>query len=103
MASDTNAAATGRTFKFTKKVIPEFSGVGQRLDDTVHETGVAQVDQSSETRQAHFLLLLVFMVLLAGRKGMAHGLHHAGGFGLNQDRVAGLIKTVHLSSKSQFT
>lgn len=75
--------------KVTQEVIPEFSGVGQGLDDTVHEAGVAQVDQSSKTRQTHFLLLLVFMVLLAGREAMGHGLHHAGGLGLNQDRRAG--------------
>lgn len=74
-------------FKFTEEVIPEFSGVGQGLDDTVHEAGVAQVDQASKARQTHFLLLLVFMVLLAGREGMGHGLHHAGGLRLDRDRA----------------
>lgn len=71
----------------TKEVIPEFSGVRQGLDDAVHETGVAEVDQSSKARQTHFLLLLFFMVILAGRKGVGHRLHHAGGFRLNQERV----------------
>lgn len=73
--------------KITEEVIPEFSGVRQGLDDTVHETGVAKVDQSSETRQTHLLLLLFFMVVLAGRKCVGHGQHHAGGFRLNQERV----------------
>lgn len=68
------------------EVIPEFSGVGQGLDDTVHETGVAQVDQSCKTRQAHFLLLLFFMALVAGRGCMGHRLHHAGRFRLRQER-----------------
>lgn len=34
----------------TKEVIPEFSGVRQGLDDAVHETGVAEVDQSGKAR-----------------------------------------------------
>lgn len=34
----------------TKEVIPEFSGVRQGLDDAVHETGVAEVDQSGKSR-----------------------------------------------------
>lgn len=75
--------------RLTEEVIPEFSGVGQGLEDTVHEAGVAQVDQASKTRQTHFLLLLVFMLLLAGREAVGHGLHHAGGFGLNRDRGTG--------------
>lgn len=70
--------------KITKEVIPEFSGVRQGLDDAVHETGVAEVDQSSKTRQTHFLLLLFFMVILVCRKGVGHRLHHAGGFRLKE-------------------
>lgn len=72
---------------FTVKVIPEFSGVGQGLDDTVHEARVAEVYQSCKTRQAHLLLLLFFMALVAGRRCMAHGLHHAGWFRLRKDRL----------------
>lgn len=74
-------------FKFTKEVIPEFSGVGERLDDAVHEAGIAKVDQSCKTRQAHFLLLLFFMMVIAGRRCVSHGLHHAGRFRLNQERL----------------
>lgn len=59
------------------KVIPEFSGVGQGLDDTVHEAGVAKVDQPCKTRQAH-LLLLFFLVAFSDRRRVGHGLHHAG-------------------------
>lgn len=73
-------------FNFTVEVIPEFSGVGQGLDDTVHEAGVAEVDQSCKTRQAHLLLLLFFMALIAGRRCVGHGLHHAGRFRLRQER-----------------
>lgn len=64
------------------EVIPEFSAVGQGLDDAVHEAGVSEVDQSCKTRQAHLLLLLFFMALVAGGSGVGHGLHHAGGFRL---------------------
>lgn len=81
----------------TKEVVPEFPGVGQGLDDAVHEAGVAQVDQSSKTRQTHFLLLLVFVVLLAGGEGVGHGLHHAGGLRLKADGA----KTAQLSSASE--
>lgn len=67
------------------KVIPELSGVGQGLDNTVHEAGVAEVDQSCKTRQTHFLLLLFLMALIAGRRRMGHGLHHTGRLGLKQE------------------
>lgn len=60
------------------KVIPEFSGVGQGLNDAVHEAGVSEVDQPCKTRQAHLLLFLFFMALAAGRRCVGHGLHHAG-------------------------
>lgn len=36
--------------KNTMEVVPEFSGVGQCLDNAVHETGVPKVDQSCKTR-----------------------------------------------------
>ena len=45
------------------EVVPELSCVGEGLDDTVHEAGVAQVDQSRETWQTHLLLLLFFRSL----------------------------------------
>lgn len=64
------------------EIISEFSGIRQGLDDTVHEAGVAQINQSCKARQAHLLLLLFLMALIADRRGMRHGLHHAGGFGL---------------------
>lgn len=66
------------------EVIPEFSGVRQGLDNTVHEAGVAKIDQSCKTRQTHLLLLLFFMALIAGRGCMGHGLHHACGLRLRQ-------------------
>lgn len=68
------------------EVVPEFSGVGQGLDDAVHETGVAEVDQSCESRQAHFLLLFFLKTFTAGRSHMGHGLHHAGGLRLRPNR-----------------
>jgi len=64
--------------RVTVKEVPEFSGVGQRLDDAVHEAGVAEVHQPREARQAHLLLLLVLVALVAGEQRVAHGLHHAG-------------------------
>lgn len=67
------------------EVIPEFSGVGQRLDHAVHEAGVAEVDQSCEAGQTHFLLLLFLVALIAGRGCVGHGLHHAGGLRLRQE------------------
>ena len=67
------------------EVIPEFSGVGQGLDNTVHEAGVAKVDQSCKTRQAHLLLLLFLMPLIASRRCVCHRLHHAGRLGLRQE------------------
>lgn len=71
---------------FTVEIIPEFSGVGQGLDDAVHEAGVAEVDQSGKTRQAHLLLLLFFMALIGGGSCVGHGLHHAGRFRLRHKR-----------------
>lgn len=68
----------------TVKVIPEFPGVRQGLDDAVHEAGVPEVDQSCEAGQTNFLLLLFLVALAAGRRGVCHGLHHAGGFGLQE-------------------
>lgn len=67
------------------EVIPELSGVGQGLDNTVHEAGVAKVDQSCKTRQAHLLLLLFLVALIASRRCMGHGLHHTGRLGLKQE------------------
>lgn len=70
---------------FTVEVIPEFSGVGQGLDNTVHEAGVAKIDQSCKTRQANLLLLLFFMALIADRGCVGHGLHHARRLRLRQE------------------
>lgn len=67
------------------EIIPEFSGVGQGLDNTVHEAGVAKVNQPCKTRQAHLLLLLFLMALIGGRRCMGHWLHHAGRFRLRQE------------------
>ena len=69
------------------KVVPEFPGVGKRLDDTVHKACVAQVDQACEAWQTHLLLLLLFLLnaaLAVGRRCMGHGLDHTGGLGLRQ-------------------
>lgn len=76
---------------FTVKVIPEFSGVRQGLDHAVHEARVAKVDQSRETREAHLLLLLLFVALNAGGKAMGHGLDHAGGLRLRQEARAWFV------------
>lgn len=73
---------------FTMEVIPEFSGVGQGLDDAVHEAGVAQVNQSCESRQAHLLLLLFLVALVSSRWCMGHGLHHASRLGLRLETQA---------------
>lgn len=70
------------------EVIPEFSGVGQGLDDAVHEAGVAEVDQTRETGQAHLLLLLFLVALVAGWGRVGHGLHHACRLRLRQERFA---------------
>ena len=45
----------------TQKEVPEFTGVGEDLDDAVHEAGVAQVVQAGEARlhHRHIHLLLV--------------------------------------------
>lgn len=73
------------------KVIPELSGVGQGLDDTVHEAGVAKVDQPCKTRQAH-LLLLFFLVAFSDRRRVGHRLHHAGRLRLMSETYV-LLKT----------
>lgn len=64
------------------KVVPEFTGVGQRLDDAVHEACVAQVDQACEAWHTHLLLLLLNTALTASRRRVGHGLDHTGGLGL---------------------
>lgn len=75
-----------KAFGFTVEVIPEFSGVGQGLDDAVHEAGVTEVDQSGKAGQAHLLLLLFFVPLIGGGSGVGHGLHHAGRFRLRHTK-----------------
>lgn len=75
----------------TVEVIPEFPGVGQGLDDAVHEAGVPEVDQSCEARQTHLLLLLFLVALAAGGRGVCHGLHHACGFGLRGKQKGGRL------------
>lgn len=71
------------------KVIPELSGVGQGLDDTVHEAGVAKVDQPCKTRRAH-LLLLFFLVAFSDRRRVGHRLHHAGRLRLMSENICTL-------------
>lgn len=66
----------------TMKVVPQLARVGQRLDDTVHEAGVAQVDQAREAWQAHLLLLLFLSALTASRRRVGHGRHHTRGLRL---------------------
>ena len=53
----------------TQEKIPEFAGVGEDLDDTVHEAGVAQVVQACEARgnDRHVHLLFVQWLYLGCR------------------------------------
>ncbi len=66
----------------TVEIISELPCVGEGLDHTVHKTSISQIDQSSEARETHFLLLYFFSSLTARRRSVSHGLHHAGGLGL---------------------
>lgn len=70
----------------TMEIIPELPCVGEGLDHTVHKTSISQIDQSSEARETHFLLLHFFSSLTACRRSVSHGLHHAGGLGLWTDK-----------------
>jgi len=82
-------ALLGCRHGLTMEVVAQLPGVGQGLDDAVHEAGVAQVHQPREARQAHLLLLVLILIILhtLGAHGaVCHRWHHARRFRLPKQR-----------------
>lgn len=66
------------------EVVPQLPGVGEGLDNTVHEASVAQVHQPCEAWQAHLLVLLFLFLLytFTADRAVSHWWNHACRLGL---------------------
>lgn len=82
-------ALLGSQCGLTMEVVTQLPGVGQGLDDTVHEAGVAQVHQPREAGQADLLLLIFILIILhtlGTHWAVCHWWHHTCRFGLPKQR-----------------